>query len=179
MDKRILKSENAIKSAMIELIGEKDPDRVTVKELCQKAGVNRSTFYDRFEYMDALVEAILADCLEDVCFDQSAIYDLETENGGIHHNAIRSYIDRFLENQTLMRFCMCENGEKYISKILAIQIRISMREIRESIKYYPAYFQNTGVLHMLIEWIRADRPVPKETIVEIIHQFSKAMYYGY
>ncbi len=179
MDKRILKSENAIRSAMIRLIRKKEPDRITVKELCREAGINRSTFYDRYGYMDALIDAILSDCLEEVCMNQMPIYELETEDGGIHPKAIRSYIDRFVNNQILMSFCQCKNGENYISRILNIQINISMREISESIKYYPAYFQNTGVLHLLIEWIRKDRPVPEEVIVEIIHQFSKAMYYRY
>ena len=179
MDKRILKSENMIKSAMIRLTQEKEPDRITVKELCRIAGVNRSTFYARYGYMDVLIEAILAECLEEVCTNQLPIYELEMEDAGIHHEAIRSYVDSFLKNQTLMRFCMCDNGEKYISRILAIQVRISMQKVRNPVKYFPAYFQNTGVLHMLIEWIRSERPISEETLVEIIHQFSKAMYYQY
>ena len=31
--------------ALIELLEEKDLEYITVKEICQRAGVNRSTFY--------------------------------------------------------------------------------------------------------------------------------------
>lgn len=45
--------------ALIELLEEKDLEYITVKELCAKAGVNRSTFYLHYETMDDLVNEAL------------------------------------------------------------------------------------------------------------------------
>lgn len=42
--------------ALIELLNEKDFEFITVKEICQKAGVNRSTFYLHYETMNDLIE---------------------------------------------------------------------------------------------------------------------------
>lgn len=33
--------------AFLELLEQKDFEYITVKEICKRAGVNRSTFYDR------------------------------------------------------------------------------------------------------------------------------------
>ncbi len=42
--------------ALLLLLEQKDYDAITVKEVCQKAGVNRSTFYLHYETMNDLLE---------------------------------------------------------------------------------------------------------------------------
>ena len=42
--------------ALLRLLEQKDYDRITVKELCQKAGVNRTTFYLHYGSMNELLE---------------------------------------------------------------------------------------------------------------------------
>lgn len=42
--------------AFLELIGKKDFAYITVKEICEKAGVNRSTFYLHYETVGDLLE---------------------------------------------------------------------------------------------------------------------------
>lgn len=59
MDKRILKSEHAIKTAFLRLCRNKDPHRISVVDLCKEAKINRSTFYERYGYIDNLIYDIL------------------------------------------------------------------------------------------------------------------------
>lgn len=51
-------SNTAVKmdNALIELLNTRDFEAVTVKELCEKAGVNRSTFYLHYENLGELLE---------------------------------------------------------------------------------------------------------------------------
>ena len=42
--------------ALIYLLEKKDIEYITVKEICNKAGVNRSTFYLHYESINDLVE---------------------------------------------------------------------------------------------------------------------------
>jgi AcrR family transcriptional regulator len=42
--------------ALVSLLGNKDYESITIKEICQKAGVNRSTFYHHYESMDGLLK---------------------------------------------------------------------------------------------------------------------------
>lgn len=46
--------------ALIELLNKKDFEFITVKEICKKAGVNRSTFYLHYETLQDLLE----ECVE-------------------------------------------------------------------------------------------------------------------
>ena len=42
--------------AFLQLLEQKDFDRITVKEICQKAGVHRTTFYLHYETINDLLE---------------------------------------------------------------------------------------------------------------------------
>lgn len=46
--------------ALLALLEKKDYDFITVKEICEKAGVNRSTFYLHYESIGDLLEESLA-----------------------------------------------------------------------------------------------------------------------
>ena len=69
MDLRVEKTKGSIVNAFLSLRARKPLEKITVKELCQLARINKSTFYthyaDIFALSDALegevVEAILAD----------------------------------------------------------------------------------------------------------------------
>ena len=42
--------------ALLQLLQKKDFEYITIKELCKKAGVNRSTFYLHYENMNDLLK---------------------------------------------------------------------------------------------------------------------------
>lgn len=70
VDRRILKSQEAIKNAFIKLMSEKDFDKITVKSICNRANVGNRTFYlhylDKFDLLDKLIEEHLAE-LKVIC----------------------------------------------------------------------------------------------------------------
>lgn len=57
-DLRVVKTINGIKTAFEELICEKDYEKFTVKELCDRARINKKTFYHYYETMDYLLAEI-------------------------------------------------------------------------------------------------------------------------
>lgn len=54
-DLRVVKTIGSIKTAFETLICEKDYERITVKELCDRARINKKTFYHYYETLDALL----------------------------------------------------------------------------------------------------------------------------
>ncbi|WP_160724710.1 TetR/AcrR family transcriptional regulator [Bacillus sp. USDA818B3_A] len=60
VDRRILKSQEAIKKAVIELMSEKNFDQITLQEISDRANVSRRTIYlhylDKFDLLDKLIE---------------------------------------------------------------------------------------------------------------------------
>ncbi|MFP3126797.1 TetR/AcrR family transcriptional regulator [Ectobacillus funiculus] len=60
VDRRILKSQEAIKKAVIELMSEKNFNQITIQDISDRANVNRRTVYlhyvDKYDLVDKLIE---------------------------------------------------------------------------------------------------------------------------
>ncbi|MBD8135830.1 TetR/AcrR family transcriptional regulator [Peribacillus frigoritolerans] len=63
MDLRVIRTKNAIRAALVELIEEKGFETITVKDITTKAKINRGTFYahyqDKFDLMTKCQEEIM------------------------------------------------------------------------------------------------------------------------
>jgi AcrR family transcriptional regulator len=70
VDRRILKSQEAIKKAIIELMSEKNFDDITIQDISDRANVNRGTIYlhyqDKYDLLDKLIEEHI-DVLRETC----------------------------------------------------------------------------------------------------------------
>ena len=70
MDLRIEKTERGIKNAFIELRSRKPLEKITVKELCESARINKSTFYahykDIYDLSDAMEEEVSS--IRNICW---------------------------------------------------------------------------------------------------------------
>ena len=66
MDRRILKTRSVIKESLTELMKEKPFDKITIKDITDKANINRATFY--LHYMDKydLLEQSQNDILNEI-----------------------------------------------------------------------------------------------------------------
>lgn len=60
-DLRTEKTEEAIRAAFFELVRERGFERVTVGELCRRARVGRSTFYDHHEDKYELLSCLVGE----------------------------------------------------------------------------------------------------------------------
>ena len=56
MDIRVKKTKRAIQNAFIELLREKPVEKITVKEIAERAEINKTTFYAHYETLDALTD---------------------------------------------------------------------------------------------------------------------------
>lgn len=70
VDRRILKTQDALKRAVIELMSEKNFDDITLQDLSDRANVSRGTIYlhylDKFDLLDKLIEEHI-DVLRESC----------------------------------------------------------------------------------------------------------------
>ena len=54
MDIRVKKTKRAIQKAFVALLREKPIEKITVKEIAERAEINKTTFYSHYETLDAL-----------------------------------------------------------------------------------------------------------------------------
>ena len=79
LDIRIEKTERAIKQAFMELRAQKPLEKIKVKELCDLACINKSTFYAHYQDIYALANAMEDEMVEEVVESL-----LSRMTGGVH-----------------------------------------------------------------------------------------------
>ncbi|MDR2664999.1 MAG: TetR/AcrR family transcriptional regulator [Oscillospiraceae bacterium] len=65
-DRRTMYTNRALKDSIIKLLRDKPVDKITVKELCEAADINRSTFYAHYGSPADLMHKIERDLLRDL-----------------------------------------------------------------------------------------------------------------
>ena len=65
-DRRIVRTEQALRTALIALTEERGLEGFTVNDLCERADINRSTFYNHFHDKDELLRALEAEVMADL-----------------------------------------------------------------------------------------------------------------
>lgn len=66
-DRRIRRTESAIHAAFLDLLFEKDITKITVKELCERADINKSTFYLHYRDIYDLAEHYKQELATKIC----------------------------------------------------------------------------------------------------------------
>ena len=82
-DRRILKSQEAIKFALIEMLREKSLEKITMKDIAERANIGRRTIYlhymDKFDLLEKLIEEHMNE-LRSICIEGA---DQSFEEGNI------------------------------------------------------------------------------------------------
>lgn len=79
VDKRIIKTKNAIRTAFKELVQTKDMSDISISELTEKAGVTRSTFYMYYDSVGAVrndIEDVILSHIEKIMSEANLVQSM-------------------------------------------------------------------------------------------------------
>ena len=71
-------TKRAIKDAFAEILGEKPLSKITVKDIVEKCGINRNSFYYHYQDIPALIEEIVTEEADKIIADYHTIDSIET-----------------------------------------------------------------------------------------------------
>ena len=169
--------------ALIELLNKKEYEFITIKEICAKAGVNRSTFYLHYETKEDLLE----ECIENtnkhfLTYFDSAKNDFVDKITTcpkedlilITHDYLSPYLNYIKENkiihQVAVKHKVIMNSDKkfnLLNKHIFQPIFTRFGIDEKSSKYIILYYLN-GVNAIINEWILNDCKDEIEFIEKII-----------
>lgn len=187
MDKyqsKYLNTALCMDEALLLILESKEYEYITVKEICQKAGVNRSTFYLHYETMDDLLgEAIK---MVNERFDNSFGKAKDSFKGNWQTNKKKEdlvlvtpqyllpYLTFIKENKKLFKL-MCSrpalfNADKTFKKLYdeIFEPILTVFLIPKEEKEYILQFYIRGVLAIILEWLKNDCLDDIEKIINII-----------
>lgn len=171
--------------ALIALLEVKDLEYITVKEICEKAGVNRSTFYLHYETVADLVNEAMENVNKRFLayFTQSEVDFADKIKSKklddlvlITQDYLIPYLQFIRENKKVYRASFRNPNEmqantrfgslkKYILE--PILKKFEVPEMRW--QYYIAYYIE-GIVAIIKEWLNNDCQDSAETIADIIEE---------
>lgn len=109
-------TRSQIMNAFITLLKKKEYNRISVRELSETAGIQRSTFYRHFNDMNDLITCLEQELLCNMVFyEQPPVFDIN------HIEPVASIIDWFewgMQHRTALIALMGPNGDPYFEKKL-------------------------------------------------------------
>lgn len=176
--------------ALIRLLDKKDFEYITIKEICDKAGVNRSTFYLHYETMNDLLE----ETMEYV--NRGFIEYMKANNIDVIKNITEQpkenlyfitptyllpYLDYIKENRRTYATVVKNGGlfrlDKTYEKMFELFFIPILDKfgIPEKQMLFTLAFYINGLMAIISEWLKQDCSVPTEEIAEIMQNCIKTI----
>lgn len=155
-------------NALIALLEKKDIEYITIKEICDRAGVNRSTFYLHYENLsDLLKEAtklILDSFRSNFSVDTKIIanrfHEIERKDlVFITPEYITPYLTFIKDNQMIFKTALKQFGTMEMDGVYDRMFThvfspiLSKFQVPEKEKHYVMKFYLSGITAVVMEWV--------------------------
>lgn len=179
-DHRVRLTKQIIKDSLVTLMQEYPVSKLSVKMLCEMAGINRSTFYahytDIYDLLNQVQDEIIFQISEHI---SERAFSEQTPLTVISLNQILEYAK---DNSRLLKVLLSENGDFAFQKniMLLAQEKIihelrNMRHIDQSTSEYLQNYTVSGVLSVIRRWLQFDM---EESTQEMADLCAKLLYKG-
>ena len=188
MDQRVRLTRNLLKNALVQLMQEQHISKISIRAICEVAGINRSTFYvhytDQYDLLNK-VEQEAMDNLKKYLGKQ----DLSDERP-ISIQVLIKVLDYVKENVELFKALLSENCDFAFQKDLVELAQIISSQQNQSfdlrVQEYIKIFGFTGTISMLQKWLQDgtnESPAQMaEFIIQIVYGgisgIKKDAFYG-
>lgn len=166
---RVARTKGYLKEALIELLKTIPFENITIKAICQKAAVNRSTFYSYYSCPRDLIEEIEADIL-------SKLPDYDPEDHKPFIDSISSFMQYIKENGDTFQVLLFSSadtsfGEQITSAVMAKYDEFATLSDQDD-KEMSFIFIINGVVGVVREWIAGGFRWSVEKISNLIVDMS-------
>lgn len=171
MDRRVKKNQAAIMNALMQLITEKDFEKITINEIAERADINRGTVYshysDKYDLMDKCLEAHLYHLIESCSsVDETETYPSKSsllrtlgqlEQNGLFYRSLlsnkgipffRNHLQKQMSNQVMEQIVENNLGQSELSKDILVQ------------------FLSSAIVGVIEWWLTQQKPCSVEEITE-------------
>lgn len=163
MDNRVRYTKMILQQALLKLLQTKHIDKITIKELCEEAQVNRGTFYLHYTSPNELLMEIEQQFIDEhmVQFSPYLMNARETTQ-------LAGLFTSILTHKDLCRVIMGKNGNPRFLERLQILIhdnviagwRLEFPDYDPADLEYVYDFLFTGSMRLILNWIEDDQSLP-------------------
>ena len=160
-DLRILKTQERLQNALLELLETKELKEITVKEICDKAGISRNAFYQHYGYKEDLYDQMVARATEGI---RDSLMPIIQDASVVTEDTIISYAKHIIEGISEVReliYVMLKGDDGIFLRQLTDLIfgqnltnALSFFDMKDSAELRLYYeFQSAGMAAFIVKWI--------------------------
>jgi len=180
-DRRVTKTRQEIKEAFIALMQEKGFDALTVRDLTERANINRTTFYKHF-----LDKYDLLDRYEQEIFDRIEAIIEQAPASALHdwfeQHTIASIVqvyEIFHEEKSLMKILLGPNGDSTFQEKIRLLLTRSIHarladQIDPAALHFPlelmVMYVSSAHVGIIRYWLENDIPYSPEQLARLLLQ---------
>lgn len=167
-DRRILKTKRNLRQSLIELMKTKPFEKITIREICDYADVNRNTFYYHYDCTQALLDEILSTLFDEI---KDAVDGITNISEGIW-----KICAVYQKNGELMRILLvehtnisfCQKLVKFCTPFVDIAVSDFNKDISDAKKEMISNYIVFGTLAIFYTWLKQDKEMEIDEVCRII-----------
>lgn len=170
-DKRVKHTKERISKAMIVCLDSTSLDKITVKQICETADVNRSTFYAHYPNPVALYRTL----------EQSMTESMNRHFEGLKNKTIsymdllRHYLDYYYKNGDMF-LALYKTDSKSMKKSfldLVSSYDFFNDTVPDGLKTYIIDYHINGAFSIIARWLREDREKSVDDMAQLIYRLTR------
>lgn len=167
-------TDRAIKKCFLEMLKKQPVENINVGKLCEKAGVNRSTFYRHYGDIYALLDAVVDECLEELFHIPVSTREPGGDFEELGYQAILRVCETAEKKKPLYQMLLFgRTNTKLIEKMtdaiyqfyMSTHESVSCYRLSDEINLQYRFLAN-GIIGIWAAWIKDDCRIPKEKVAE-------------
>ncbi|MBO4419536.1 MAG: TetR/AcrR family transcriptional regulator C-terminal domain-containing protein [Oscillospiraceae bacterium] len=172
MNQRIALTKRLLKNSLTEMLQTQSIYEISIRELCQRAGINRSTFYKYYGSQFDLLSEMEQDLLRSVETTLSAHQDYS-------ENIVEQVMEYLEKDIEFVRLLLNSNVDpQFPEKLFSFEpirrkslgLKAGMTE--EEYEYYYCFILH-GAYEMVHKWINKENREPPAWIASLIFHFIR------
>ena len=173
IDLRIIKTKKSIYDAFISLMSEKTFEEIKVSEICERALINRSTFYSHFDDKFTLFDNLISDMKNNLLGELSK-KEITDDTKEYYMDIIKILLDEIDNNKDIYVASLINNRNSIamdmIYTTLKEDLKIKTKNHKEGKipNEFLASFYIGGIYIACMEWIKGGFKYSKDDIIEYI-----------
>jgi AcrR family transcriptional regulator len=181
-DIRVQFTKRVLRESLVSLMKTRSILNIAVKDICEAAGVSRTTFYayykDQYDILGQLEEEILVEC-ENRVTQYSPQGDVPPARELVM--LIETTLQYIAANSNSIQVLLSENGESGFQRRFAKYLTGRMQKLKTPqggaladervLKYYSVFIRD-GFLAILQEWLKSDMDI---NIHDMAKMFAKLL----
>lgn len=178
-DRRVLKTKESLKKALLQLVCFKEPGSISIKELTETAAINRATFYDHYADIYELYDDVEQDAIEKI---RKALMEGEFPDRASIYRAVidvvQSSADTFM---VLMRDGSSGSFEEAMAQMFEMsylqnELTENQLESFSDDRRFLLAYHTQGCIGMLKKWIKGGCRYPQDELIRRMNDADEALH---